>query len=219
MLVFALLAVSSRFAGAQQPPSALPPLPPPPPATAPPSAVPLPPGSTPDVAPPLPPPPPAQATQPNYYYPPYVPPRTERRWYGAQTLIADGASLALLVAGRDSSKTIELGVAGLLLAPPIIHWAHGNVGKGFGSLALRILPPIVAVALIVDGGGFESSSRKSDIEVDLGVIVALAWIPTAIAVDAAVLAYDDVPVKSAVTWRPGFSLVRGGATVGAGGTF
>jgi hypothetical protein len=187
----------------------------------------------PPVAPPLPPAPPSTAPvaplpPPNQWRPivapPPSPPPTERRWYGHQTLIVDGLSLSFIALGiRNTPQLAEVGLAGFLFGAPTVHWAHGHVGKGFGSLALRLVPPIVALYLLIDGSnGFSDSgsSRTNGAEVAVGAIVGLAWIPTAVTVDAAVLARETVPVEAQkVSWTPRFSLTRGGATVGAGGAF
>lgn len=223
------------------------PLPPPPPApagAAPPAtaaATPLPPAPAPPSAQSAPPPaaqsvPPPQPYAPHGQapfapgYPPPPPPQTESRWYGWQTLIADGASLAAFGAGVAGAGGTAggVGVTGLFLGAPIIHWGHGHVGKGFGSLALRALPPIVGAVLIIDGcgsgcfdGGDGKQSGQNSAEQTLGVLLLVAWLPTAISVDAAVLAYEDVPVRPspAVTWTPSITPMRGGATLGASGTF
>ena len=38
------------------------------------------------------------------------------------------------------------GIASFVLASPIIHFAHGNIGAGFASLGLRVGPPALGVA-------------------------------------------------------------------------
>lgn len=148
---------------------------------------------------------------------------TERQWYGAQTLIADGVSLGVLLLGvkTDETSLMVVGTAGLVLVPPFMHWSHDNVATGFGSLALRVLPPIAGALLVFDGIGYsDAKAPRNSTESAIGTIVLLAWVPTAVSVDAAVLAYETKPVESARTrWRPSLSLVRGGATLGASGAF
>lgn len=141
------------------PPEAPPPLPPPAPVSPEPSAqVPSTHAPTPPVSPQLPPgaialPLPANPPYP-YYYPGYpgYPHRyfavesaeykaQPGKWYGWQTLILTGLSTFTLVLspaadGKATVVTLPLGVSGLLLGPPIVHWAHGYLGKGFGSLGL-----------------------------------------------------------------------------------
>jgi hypothetical protein len=46
----------------------------------------------------------------------------------------------------------NLAFAGLgiyALGGPIVHWAHGRVGTGFGSLALRVVVPFVSLIAFV----------------------------------------------------------------------
>ena len=37
--------------------------------------------------------------------------------------------------------------AALLVGGPIVHWTHGHVGKGFGSLAMRLFLPVLGSVL------------------------------------------------------------------------
>lgn len=64
-----------------------------------------------------------------------------KEWYGWQTIIVHGISVVTLLLsaagdGTPAPVTIPLGMGGLLFGAPIVHWAHGYVGKGFGSLGL-----------------------------------------------------------------------------------
>jgi hypothetical protein len=171
------------------------------------------------------PPAPLPPTGPPAYVPPQAapPPNTERHWYGAQTLIADGLSVGLFVLGAkaESTSTMVIGATGIVLASPFIHWSHGKVATGFGSLALRVIPPIVGALLLFDGiGSSDAKEPRNSTESAIGSVILIAWIPTAVTVDAAALAYEERPVETAQTrWMPSFTLVRGGATVGASGTF
>jgi hypothetical protein len=114
-----------------------------------------------------------------------------RTWYGWQTLVVDGVALTSLVIAADSNYAnnnsnetlVALGVAGYFLGPPIVHFVHGNVGVGFGSLAIR-------------GGSFgvlvlgaASCYGRSDSVCGFGVLGALGMI-AAIPIDAAVFAYE-----------------------------
>ncbi len=145
---------------------------------------------------PAPPPPPAsyQPAPPTPWgygaYPPPIPypanirsgSRLESRWYGWQTLLADGS--ALLLASEASVPVYVLG-------GPVIHWAHGNGWRGVGSLSLRVGAPVVFAAALVstcDGGGEYGCLGEAILGVVFGVV-------TAVAVDAAVLARDTVVVE------------------------
>jgi hypothetical protein len=76
---------------------------------------------------------------------------TKTKWYGWQTLIADGGTVAATYV--TGNPFVFLG--GYTLGAPIVHWAHGNVLNGFASLGVRIVAPIIAgfVAGSLDRGG------------------------------------------------------------------
>ena len=127
-------------------------------------------------------------------------------WYGWQTLVVDGASLALGTAAiglsGSSSSGSEVGnvagvltVSALVLGGPIVHAAHGNWEKAGGSLGLRLGAP-AAGAL----GGFlvgSASCPHDDSDVPCsavgGGIGLIAGAATAIIVDVAVLANEPEP--------------------------
>lgn len=120
---------------------------------------------------------------------PAPPQPARRRWYGWQTLIADGAGLLISGIGLPlslSRSTQSLGTGLLvgggvvqLIGGPIVHWSHRNVGRGFASLGLRIVLPALGVLL-----GFATRNE--------GVLIlgSGAGSAVAIALDAAVLARE-----------------------------
>lgn len=117
-------------------------------------------------------------------------PRFESRWYGWQTLMVDGA--AILIASDVSVPIYVLG-------GPIVHWSHGNVGRGFGSLGLRVGAPLLLAAAFVSG---------CDGDGDMGclgeaLIGLLLGSGAAIAIDAAVIARDTVEVEDEVSFSLG----------------
>ena len=75
-------------------------------------------------------------------------------------------------------------------------------------------PPVVGAYIFLSGLGFKNESAAG-----LGALVLIAWVPTAIAVDAAVLGYEDAPVRTGFTWAPTVTPLRGGGTMGAVGSF
>ncbi len=162
-------------------------------------------------------------------------------WYGWQTLISDGSaiglfSLAYLVdyAGKGATSRqgyadganllFATGFATYLVGAPVIHWVHGNGGKGWGSLGLRAGLPIggaIAGALI--GAAACGSSSNSEEFVPCPAAFAgvgvLAGAVAAPILDAAVLAREPVtpapgPRLQAATFVP--SAVGGGTLVLAG---
>ena len=150
---------------------------------------------------------------------------TEEHWYGWQTLATDGASFVLLIAaGATAASGAEAGGAlgGLslttyLLGGPIVHFAHENVGRGFGSLALRGGLPIVFGAVGVqledcsDGDWFCGLSGA--------VLGGLLGIVTAITVDASLLGYESVPVETTSLPNIGVVVGRQHGLIVTGGTF
>jgi hypothetical protein len=140
--------------------------------------------------------------------PPEAAPR--RTWYGWQILVADGTGLAVLFTGAGvygaaggngnpgTGTTTGLvllitGGVGVRLTAPVVHWAHGHVGVGFASLALRILLPL-AGGFAAGGGDFRNSSGFL-----AGNLVGLA---ACIALDTAAFAYDEAPApQGAVSAR------------------
>src|SRR5262249_12349307 len=97
-------------------------------------------------------------------------PARPRYWYGWQMLTVDGISvtaglaigfsgLAVHDGGAKWSQTapvgFSIGGAGLLFGGPIVHWTHGNIGKGFGSLGMRL-----GLALLFGAVGFGVGCRE-----------------------------------------------------------
>lgn len=153
--------------------------------------------------------------------------RSRRRWYGWQTLIADGATLATLLgaaaagsAGKQGDALAAplsvLGVAGYEFAPGIVHFAHKNPGRGFASFGMRIGLPLA--------GGFIGASAASGCDGFLceaggAAIGVLVGVGAAIAIDAAVFAYEDPKLSSSprVKLVPQLAFARGGAVFGLRG--
>jgi len=67
-------------------------------------------------------------------------PSGPERWYGWQTAIVFGASAVPTIAAAATSQDVlyAVGVPGLLLGGPIVHWAHGHVERGFAVLGLNV---------------------------------------------------------------------------------
>ena len=81
------------------------------------------------------------------FEPPQVP---SRRWYGWKTIIATSAAdlitvTTALTVGFDP-RVIFVGIGGHVLAGPIVHWSHGNVGRGFGVFGLNVT--LTAIGMI-----------------------------------------------------------------------
>jgi hypothetical protein len=146
------------------------------------------------------------------------------RWYGWQTLIADGASLATIIAsaslsdGSDAHDTLAgLGLLGYEFAPGIVHFAHRNPGRGFASFGIRLGMPLAAAFL---GASLASGCNTNLCEAGGAGVGVLLGMGGAIAIDAAVFAYDDA--KRAPTrqlgWLPVVSVTPHQAWFGLTGT-
>jgi hypothetical protein len=163
------------------------------------------------------------------------------RWYGWQILAIDLGAIGLSSLGGAVSNTpggVALTTIGGLAAffgGPIVHWAHGYVGRGFASMfGLRLGLPLGG-GLLGASLGCAASGCRSDaaIVIGAGIGVGLGWI-TGLIVDIAVLAYDDAPRPvwrsrrapatpwtSLATVSPWVSIdpARGHALFGVGGRF
>ena len=83
------------------------------------------------------------------------------QWYGYQTLAVDLAGLAVgalsIRAGSGELALVSLGT--YVVGPPVVHFAHGNVAKGFGDFGLRLGLPVggalvgVGVGCLLGGCG------------------------------------------------------------------
>jgi len=148
-------------------------------------------------------------------------------WYGWQTLAFDGV-VALDVASFGYGQipgppsTIGtlwevVGVTTYLAAAPIVHWAHGNVGAGFGSLAMRVFGPLVGL-----GMGLELAfNNPSCFQVCFAGFTAAGMLVGPV-VDASVLAWASPPQSARATgaWlAPALATRSGGGTIGVQGGF
>jgi hypothetical protein len=142
-------------------------------------------------------------------------PLTREEWYGWQTLIADGAtSLFLLPAAfvDDADPFAWAAVGGYLAGGPIVHVAHANYGRSVLSLALRAGLPVV---LGMGGHGASGGGEFGSVGLVAGIGIGIAG---AIAIDAALLAYDEVPVESGLPALR-LDLRPGHAALSLGGRF
>jgi len=125
-------------------------------------------------------------------------PRVERVWYGWQTLLADGATGAVLLGlliGEEEADPIWVALAVWGLATPLIHVAHGNYAHAFASVGLRA--GSVAVSFLV----FVFTLFAAWGSDDGSGIMALTWVAIVssvigvAAIDAGILAYEERTVS------------------------
>lgn len=149
-----------------------------------------------------------------------------RHWYGWQTLMSDGVSVTVFLAGVSLSESSSdhgtaqslawFGLLGYELAPGIVHFAHRNPGRGFASFGMRLGLPLA--------GAFLGASLASGCDANLceasgagaGILLGMG---AAIAIDAAVFAYDDAkyPLGRRLGFVPLVSVAPHQAWLGVGG--
>lgn len=180
-----------------------------------------------------------------------APAKTESRWYGYQTLATDAAAVAFLAISASADSKPAANVSGVMalgtyaIAPAVIHGIHGHAGKAVGDVAIRVLTPVLGIglgALIgaaayqghddgTIGGAIGDAAGGMVATLEGAAIGGLIGIGTAITIDAAVLAREDVPVekkeaerpiakaKTGPTFHPNAAPTKDGFMAGVGGTF
>lgn len=133
----------------------------------------------------------------------------ERYWYGIQTLAIDagtlgfGAYIASTAPRTKSGQKLHPALATWvgawslgLLGGPIVHFAHGRVGAGFGSFGLRALAgPIGALPGLMGYCAATAGVRGcTETGAAWGLVGGLVAVDL---VDALVLAHEKVDVKKA----------------------
>ncbi|MCC7540274.1 MAG: hypothetical protein IT379_28910 [Deltaproteobacteria bacterium] len=146
--------------------------------------------------------------------------RRERTWYGWQNL--------LVFLGSAATSPFGVGVAGLVLGGPIIHWSHGNVGEGFTALGLNLglttLGGAIGYGVICanDGCSGELGGLGAVIGFGLGGAIGLLL---ANIIDIAALAYEEAEPQTERRAAarpqlvPDLRLSPTGVSAGVGGTF
>ena len=155
--------------------------------------------------------------------------RGQRHWYGWQVLLVDLGALAFSGAALGSGSTALTYVAGgiQLFGPPIVHWSHGRVGAGFGSMGIRVALPLLGAlvgysnAKCTRGYSLEDCSPQviaTVIGLGIGQIVASI-------VDIASLSYESTSPSSAQRtprgpqWSASIVPTAHGLEMGVGGSF
>jgi hypothetical protein len=131
---------------------------------------------------------------------------TARGWYGWQTLAADAGAVLSIAAAVGLNKLedecsaegghceayetgaialLVLGAGTFVFGGPIVHFSHGYVGKGFGSLGMRLAAPAMFLLGAVNCDIFGSCPGAPLI------LAGLAAVPGAMALDAAWLAFEE----------------------------
>jgi hypothetical protein len=231
--------------GCPKPPAPAPaPVPPPPAPTPPPQQPPLvvhPPGVTPAPAPAQ--PQPVQQTGQASSVPvlapegpEHRPPRYEQVWYGWQALIPDSVAYVATLAGgfADASGAVALGLITWGLGTPIVHMANAEVGKGFASMGMRVMLPLLgsgigALAGVLATAGKRSANDVGDAAGKGAIIGAFLGAGGCTLVDVLALGYKRQPIETditsteqrtrGVTIAPTMNIGKDRAAIGIGGSF
>jgi len=156
--------------------------------------------------------------------PPASPPAQRTRWYGWQTLIADGVAIVITPVAPVA------GAALYLTGGPTVHVMNWNIARAGTSLGIRAGLPLGAGLLGALSGavmGAANGSHESSVALNsaaFGVAGAGAGAICAMIVDSAVIAKERMPAepsKAALTTiRPSAAPRReGGFDVGIAGTW
>jgi len=125
--------------------------------------------------------------------------RGEAAWYGWQTLAVDGSSAAFILAGlavtfatnsgAAFATSLTLGGLGVIFGAPIVHWVHGDTGKGLISLfGLRL--GLAAGGFVVGGLALSPVLGLWALAIT-GPALAGVGLLTGMIVDAAVFAREE----------------------------
>jgi hypothetical protein len=172
---------------------------------------------------------------------------SKRRWYGWETLMADGISVLVVPAlavsidsKGDGGAAVAAAAGSYVLAAPIIHLAHGRPGIAAASLGLRLGAPVGGAFL---GAAAAGNCNGSFCRLEGAAIGFVLGMVTATVVDAAALSYEPrdkdedggdersrdearraepskAPPKKAISFAPtGGPRREGGFDVGLAATF
>ncbi len=96
---------------------------------------------------------------------PMFAPKKVTKWYGWKTIIGVAGSDLLAVGGALTAlgssvggAFLFVGLSGHVVTGPIVHWSHGHIGKGFGSLGLNIGLPLLSGLI---GSGVDAGAGSS----------------------------------------------------------
>ena len=146
-------------------------------------------------------------------------------WYGLQVLAVDalGYTLGVFFALREPRSGHERPHVGLslgimdylvgMIGSPIVHFVHGNVGRGFAALGMRlVVAPIGALFGLI--GACEATAGANDCD-EQGAQWGLFGGTLAVALfDALVLAYEAPDTTGAASSQAAFDFTLGAGSLG-----
>lgn len=121
--------------------------------------------------------------------------KTVERSYGWQILLASAPADLMAIVGLSpsSAEWAVIAYPVFVFAGPIVHWAHGNVGKGFASLGVGLAAPLLfsAMGTFISGASGPSSGYAYGGSIGMNLGIAGAQI-----LDALVFAREMVTVPA-----------------------
>ena len=143
---------------------------------------------------------------------PPTPPEKVPRWYGKTLLVADPASLGLVLTGASSDNRLllDVGIAGMLLSGPVVHAWHGHLERGFIGLLTRVGSSFVVGYAAGLAGGVPAARAG----LVAGYLGAVAFDGLYLCQDYVDEEDDDEPGLA-----PDVSIAASGASVGLRGRF
>ncbi len=142
-------------------------------------------------------------------------PRLSGRWFGWQTLIADGSlqlinviSVSAYSAGARTAGSLAFaGTAdiGLILSGPIVQWSHGNIVRGFLSLLLHGGLSVVGVVVGAQFGAVFARCPPAGFCIPIDGIISgmgaglVVFNTIATAIDVGLMTYETDPLAD---WTP-----------------
>ncbi len=139
-------------------------------------------------------------------------PERVQRWYGRTLLLADSASMAVLLmgVGNQNGNVTGVGLVGMALSGPVVHALHGHWERGGVGLLVRVGGTLL--------GGFVGRALGGD---TTGIAGSITGYMGAMAFDGLYLCRDWVPSEEASgpELAPEVSLAGAGATLGLHGRF
>jgi len=117
--------------------------------------------------------------------------------YGHETLTVVKYSAGIGLTGLVFPPMFAVGLGGIVVGPPIVHWSHGNVGTGFLSMAMIAGGIGGGAALGASGCHRDPDASEGELgygmcKVTLGGLGAILGGTAAILVDAHWLAWEEV---------------------------
>jgi hypothetical protein len=149
------------------------------------------------------------------------------RWYGSPALMADGAALAVGVAGFSARNEgiFFLAGTGYLLAGPINHLVNHRPGAAVGSFFLRALASGLAAAVYVADvlaqGCDGDPGAGHPCEYNQAALLGGLVLAGAVIADDVLLAREPArrPVPARVSWTPALLVAPNLRLVSLGGSF